>query len=344
LRGEDRQVASVERLLHLRKAPIIGSLPSEPLAAIADAARVRAFQRHAVLLREGEPLSAIHFVIEGEVCLRRGGRVLGHLGPGAAIGGVATLAARPVSLSAHALQDTLTLELDTDTLLDLLDDSFAITRHLLREVSHQIIRSWQALPAGHVVPIPLTPAVSRGRDLDLVERIFFLRQVPTFTRSSINALAELSRALNELRFPAGTVLWKPGDLAQHVCLVVDGTFDCRSTDGRIQFKGVSGTPLGGLEAIAGLPRWYEAVAATPVVTLMGDVNAAFDVFEDNPDMALDALREFSSWLFALVEARIDQDVRQAGADPLPACCLVAGIYSGPAQADECEPPHAGAAD
>ena len=38
-----------------------------------------------------------------------------------------------------------------------------------------------------------------------------------------------------------------------------------------------------------MPRWYEAVAETPVVALQGHMGVLVDVFEDNFAMAMDYL-------------------------------------------------------
>ena len=45
--------------------------------------------------------------------------------------------------------------------------------------------------------------------------------------------------------------------------------------------------------MAGVTRWYDAVCQTPVVALSGDVEILFDLFEDNPDVALAFLAQIA---------------------------------------------------
>ena len=55
-----------------------------------------------------------------------------------------------------------------------------------------------------------------------MDRIFFLRRMTVFQRSSITALAELARAMAQVRFEPGTVLWREGEAAPSIFLVRSG--------------------------------------------------------------------------------------------------------------------------
>jgi CRP-like cAMP-binding protein len=142
------------------------------------------------------------------------------------------------------------------------------------------------------------------RELDLVERIFFLRQAPPFARSSINALAELSRALTEVRFDPGTVLWSEGYSARGVFLVVKGLVRAASPRFGFEMMVGSGQPLGIVEAFAQIPRWYEATVVEPTVVLTGDVETFVDVLEDNFEMAMDYLAVVARWMLSLSQLRV----------------------------------------
>src|SRR6185436_7560453 len=133
--ADDRIVGSVERVFHLKKAPMTGTLPPHLLAALAEATRPRVFRKGEMLMREGERVAANYFVIEGRLALWRGGRLLDRAEPGAAIGALGILANTPSPIDASAEIDTLTLELDADTCFDLLEDHFGILRHFLREIT-----------------------------------------------------------------------------------------------------------------------------------------------------------------------------------------------------------------
>ena len=315
--ADDRHVGSVERLFHLRKAPMTGTLPSHLLAALADATRPRVFRKGERLLREGERVQAMHFVIEGQLLLSVGGRELERAEPGAAIGGLGILAGAPATFSATALADSLTLELLGDTCFDLLEDHFGMLRHFLREITGRIVAGWQRLPPGTPSAMPRTlprVAPSATRDLDLVERMFTLRQVASFAHASINALAELARSMTEVHYAPGARLWQEGEDARHVVLVVAGRAEAQSRAGFVLHAGPV-VPLGALEALAGLPRWYSAVAATPLTGLTAEIEVLFDVLEDNPEMALGQLAAMSQWLLALTQQLAELALREL--EPAP---------------------------
>jgi CRP-like cAMP-binding protein len=300
--AEPRAGGQVERILHLKQLPIIGTLPSSDLALVADRMTERFFKRGEWLLREGEPARAFYAVLDGNLHVTREGKTIGHSRPGGVVGGFAILGRDPRGLSVRAEADTLALEVEADAVFDILEDNFGIMHHVLREIARQLITTIarQPNPWAHI-PIPPDPAVARPGELDLVERIFFMRNSSPFRRASINALAELSRGLTEVRPEAGTTLWKAGDPAGFVSLIVSGEVTCTTPAGAVQNLG-PGTPLGSIEATAERPRWYTAVTRTPVTALNGPVDTLVDVFEDNFGMAMDYTAVMARWLMDTFES------------------------------------------
>ena len=290
-------IGAVERILQLKRLPTLGTLPAEDLARVADLARERSFSRGAALLRAGELAGSIHYILDGRVEISVGGEALDLATTGTAVGALELLAKDSRGLAAVATEATYTLELEGDSLFELLEDHVSIPQHLLRETCGQLIELQTRNPpeAGGPFLSRFTPIASSSRDLDLVERIFFLRRAPPFRRSSINALAELSRGLSELRFEPGTRLFSAGDAAGGLMLLLNGSVAC-SIPGGARFELGPGSPLGAFESIAGRPRWYDAVTQTKVVALHGQVEGMMDVFEDNAEMAVDYLTVMCRWL------------------------------------------------
>ena len=212
MRPDVRTIGHVQRVLFLRKSRFTGTLPAGDLALIAEYLRERTFAPGEVLHTEGEPVGALHFVAEGSVLLHRGQTAVGRAVRGAELGGLEMVARAPGQFTAVAETETLTLELTAETNAEMLDDHFGIFHSVLRQTCREIIDAHRRMPkeATRVMPPPLPVASAPARELDLVERIFFLRQAPPFARSSINALAELSRSVAEVHFDPATVLWSEG--------------------------------------------------------------------------------------------------------------------------------------
>jgi CRP-like cAMP-binding protein len=289
VRDGQHLLSPLERMLHLKRVPMLSGLPGSDVAVIADAASERVFPKDAVVFREGEPVGSVHFVVQGSLASYRHGARVGHVGPGAGVGGLAVLARDRLGSQVVAAEDTLTLELDADAVAEVLEDHYPILHHILREMSRRaigLVTRFRLDPSAGMPECPVDPPESG--DIDLVSRIFFLRRMSVFQRSSITALAEMARAMAQVRFEPGTVLWREGEPSPGIFLVRSGWLRATGSSG-VAFRPGPGFPLGALEALGEMPRWYEAVTETPVVALQGHMGVLVDVFEDNYGMAMDYL-------------------------------------------------------
>src|SRR5262249_5562000 len=140
LLGHEQRVSGpVERVLALKRLPVVSALSGPQLALVADEMSERYFPKGTVMLREGEPPGALYFPIEGRVHITRSGRLLGHAGRGLAVGPFHVLARDERGLGAVAETDTVALELSADRLTEILEEHFAILHLIIREVSRLIV-------------------------------------------------------------------------------------------------------------------------------------------------------------------------------------------------------------
>ena len=209
-----RMVPPLERLLHLKRIPLLSGLPTPEVVALADVAQERFFRKGEVVFREDVPASGALFVVEGRLADFRHGIQVGTVGPGQGIGGMSVLARAEYGSQVVADEDTLALEIDADAILDVLEDRLPILQHMLREVSRQALSLLQKhkLDPSKVFPMP-AGEMPGSAQLDLVDRLLLLRRMPVFDRTSITALAELARTMAQVRFEAGTTLWHEGEPA-----------------------------------------------------------------------------------------------------------------------------------
>lgn len=284
---DDPRVRPVERMLYLKRVPWLAELAARDLAILGDHARERFWRGGAALLRAGEPVGAVHLVVSGRVRLRRRGRELGCAAAGSAVGARLLLADDAAGLDAVAERDTVTLALDRESFLDVLEERFAIFRGALRETCRELVELFRRNPAD-AAPTqgPAGSPVRTGRELDLVERIVLLRSRPPFEACSINALAELSQRLEEVPLPQGTVLWRRGDRPDRMIFVASGRVRCDPPERHLSFRVGRGQPIGTLELLGEQPRFYDAVVEDAGTALAGEVEELLDLFEDNVDMGL----------------------------------------------------------
>jgi len=288
-----RLLPPLERMLHLKRVPMLSGLSGSEIAIVADAASERFFPKGALVYREGEPVGSVHFVVQGALATNRRGVRLGRAGPGAGVGGLAIFSGDPLGSEVVAEEDSLTLELDRDAVAEVLEDRYPILQHVLREMSRRAIDLLTRFKLDPSAGIPENAAdVPPGGDIDLVDRIFFLRRMGVFRRSSITALAEMAREMAQVRFEPGTVLWHEGEPSPAIFLLRSGRVQATASSG-LAFRPGPGFPLGALEALGEVPRFYEAVAETPVVALQGHMGVVVDAFEDNFGMATEYLAVLS---------------------------------------------------
>lgn len=296
-----RFVGPHDLLLYLKSLPALAGASASELTLVAQNTRERFFRRGSLLLREGRRVQSFYLVVEGRVRVTGQGRQYGVAGPGERVGLLSFLAGEETGIDAVAETDVLALEFDAELVYGLFEDNFAVLLRDLRGICFQLLEALRALPGDLGLP-PMFPGNLKcpTRPLDLVERLVLLRQSQPFQRSSLDALTELARQMVEVRFTTGTPLWKQGDPADFLYLIVCGGADCVGDGGRQRFVLSAGMPLGAVEALSGRPRWYDATAREEMVALRGETELLFDLLEDHFEMAISFMSMMARNLIAVL--------------------------------------------
>ena len=316
--GQDDEVviSPVQRALILKTFPGFVSLSAAELAVLASVVRERFFPAGSVILEPGVPVMAFHLVVEGKVQILHAGRPTRELGPRSSVGGLGALTRDPRGAHAVALEDTVTLEIDTDDMQDVFEDNFNILMGVMRTLT-RTVREFQikagggAASGGHKV----FEGLDADQPLTLVDKMLFIRKASSFARVSIEALAELAAQATELRLRAGEQLWPVGGFADYSALIVNGVVECRP-EHLEPFELGPGFVVGGPDSIIGDPRWYEAVAKTDVIVLEQWRTTTLDVFEDHIEVAMSLLRTLAAGFTKKLEemAALQAAASLAGSD------------------------------
>jgi CRP-like cAMP-binding protein len=315
-----------ERVLYLRSIPVAATQPADVLHVIASQLQPCEFEAGAAVQKEGSPVLSMHLFVGGKVKLLRGGVEVGELAPPQSLGFLGILARGEASYDAIASEPTRSLELRTSALIEVMEDHFSLFVAALRYVAERLLAELMELPS-EALSLPFTDEPEPPHALDLVERIFYLRQIGAFSRANVNALTVMSRGLTERRYAPGDVLFRAGEPSGPAPMLVSGRLRCTTPDGARSFRYGPGTIAGGVESLAERPRWFDAVAETRVVVLEGHTDKLLDIFEDNFAMAIEFLAAVSSYLQLVLGRKIaagqstlgvPRDVSQLGAVPVGA--------------------------
>lgn len=303
------------RMLHLRQIPIAAMLPASIVQKLAAALNERVLADGEPLLTQGQPMEAMYLLTDGALSLTKDGAPFGTLSAPQTIGFLPILAGLTTPYDAAASGEVRAFELDADLLLDLMADHFELLEATVRYFAERLWLEFQQLPAAAlgIAGIDVDP-VPEG-EVDLVARILMFRKVSGFASANVNALAVMVRQIEEVRLPPDVVLWRAGDDGDRVLFLVHGSIVCRAPDGRT-FRYGAGSGVGGIEALAQRPRWFEAKTETAIVGFWGDTENLLDLFEQQLRMALDFVAMLARAQIGILamKAKMGQDPHRTAQD------------------------------
>lgn len=299
--AEKKESAVLERVLLLRTFAPFADLAPAHLAAMAEMAEDRFFPAGAEIHPEGAPVRHVHYIISGEVEIRRRGEVIRTLGERSVVGGLAALARVREAAQVVAKTDVTAFSFSQEDQRDIFEDDFEILSRIMRGVARGFLEARRAAGSGggfrpddESAPLPRGP-------LGLVDKIAFLRRTTPYNQARLEAVAELARESPEVRVSAGEELWKIGDPSGSSLVMVAGVIVGTADEGRQRFRFSTGSIVGGLDSLAQVPRWYHAVAATDVAAIQVNYGVLLDLLEDHTEMAMDLLRALAASVLALRE-------------------------------------------
>jgi CRP-like cAMP-binding protein len=293
---------TMELLVALKAVAPFASMPPEDLALLVERAEPREYVAGQVVLARGTTVESIHVVVDGALVEERAGRDWALREPYEVVGGVDALAGSSTDLQIHAKEATRTLELERETLLEVCYDRFDVLNAIATGVAAMAIAARLRLgSAAGFRPASAPPTERPPHHLSLPERVEFLRSIPVLRDTAILTLAEVAAECTQVAFDAGEAVWRTGDPADHLLLIVSGVLDCAAGGGpRFAFGPCEAA--GVLDGLAAMPRWYDATARTRLVALRARVAGIMDVLEDDPATAVAGLTQLARATATLVAA------------------------------------------
>jgi CRP-like cAMP-binding protein len=243
------------------------------------------------LFAQGEQPELIFFAQEGRVRLERDGHNPWVFEGRSVIGVFDALLERPHVRTAVAETNLHLLRLRVDQWLDLLEDSFGLTRAALENsvatVATLETRLWAAQidPRGSVVA-PVSPGAP---PLAFVDRLAILAEIPLLRAAGIQVLVELADSVEELTFQQGDALFERGERRDQAFFVLEGEAraDRRGPDLEVLFG--PGSLVGGAASLGDPIIAWRASAVTRMRVLAMRLEDWFEHMEEHFDLARSAL-------------------------------------------------------
>jgi CRP-like cAMP-binding protein len=239
------------------------------------------------VFRDGDPSEELYFVVTGEVKMQRLGARDWVFGARSLVGTLDVVLDRPRSRTAVATAPTHLLRMRAADWLDLLEDSFDLTRRVLANFAsgvHSLRRRPPPLGGFDESPIRvgLPPDV-----VNLVDVILFLRRVPLFARASIQALTSLAALADEVQVDKGEVVVSREKFCSQLTVVISGEVLASAGADEPTGRFGRGVLVCGAAALGRASYDVRAVDATRAMVL--PIEDYFDVMEEHFSLVRSAL-------------------------------------------------------
>lgn len=302
-----RSEMSAQKILEMRSLTIFRHAPAPVIGGAAALLQDREYRKNERVQETGALVPEILFLRDGRVLVDRPEGALELMAP-AHLGLYYALSQVPSQATVTTTTDVRAFTLDVNDLFDLFEDHFPLLRSAIREVARQgLAENHGRLEMQIAFAKSRQKSIGQKVDLDLVDRLVFLRRLFGFPHVSVDAVASVARQMKIKTFAPGQRIWKRGEAAIDLTIVIQGTVECIADHERIVLEG--GGPLGGIETFAQSARWYDLVAKTETRALVTSYDAVVDMFEEHVDMGVDLLRSLSATVLGLRQQRGEIDMK-----------------------------------
>ena len=145
--GAPTMITNIEKVLHLKNVELFQDVLAEDLVTIGRVAEEHRFDARDRLIEQGTPGEATYVIVEGQVEVRRDGRTLATVGPGAVLGEMSVVSDLPTSADCVAVTKGVALRIARADFHALLQD-YPTTAIGVMHVLAQRLRDTNVLAVG----------------------------------------------------------------------------------------------------------------------------------------------------------------------------------------------------
>jgi CRP-like cAMP-binding protein len=243
------------------------------------------------LFAEGEAPECFYFLREGRIQLVREGSAPRTAKGPAVVGMSDALLDRPRSRTAIVLADTRIMRVRIDDWVELLDDSFELTRASILSSARRVALLEEQLLDMGIVPWTTSGGVSQaaGPRLGVIERLAALMDALPLRQAGVQTLSDLALVADELTFEPGDVLFDRGAKRDRVFLVVQGEVAATRRPSDVEWTFGPGHIVCGAAALSDVSCAWGASAKSRVRALAFRTEDWFDLMEEHFDLVRSAL-------------------------------------------------------
>jgi CRP-like cAMP-binding protein len=132
-----------------------------------------------------------------------------------------------------------------------------------------------------------------GESVSLAEEVELLKRIPLFANIDTSKLKLLAFTSERVRFPAGQVLCRQGEIGRAAFIIIDGEADVviDTDDGPLTIAGVGRNDfVGEIAILCDVPRTATVQAKSDVTALVIAKDQFFRMITEFPQMAIEIMR------------------------------------------------------
>lgn len=131
-------ISTVEKVLFLKSIDLFRQIPGEDLVRVAQIAEEIAFDPKETLITEGELGDSMYLIVDGQVQVFKGERLIVDIGERECVGEMAILDSEPRSATVKALESVTALKIEREDFYDVMNEKPEIAQGIIKVLTRRL--------------------------------------------------------------------------------------------------------------------------------------------------------------------------------------------------------------
>ncbi len=131
-------ISTVEKVLFLKSIDLFSQIPGEDLLRVAQIAEEIAFEPKETVMAEGELGDSLYLIVDGNVEVFKGDRLVVELGERECVGEMAILDSEPRSATVRAKSAVNALKIEREDFYDVMNEKTEIAQGIIKVLTRRL--------------------------------------------------------------------------------------------------------------------------------------------------------------------------------------------------------------
>ena len=136
--SEPTMFTILEKTILLKTVDLFQDIPGELLSQISQISRAKNYQQNDFIFKEGDSGDSLFIVLNGEISIKKGDKIIAKLERGASLGEMAILDNETRSADAVASKDSILLKINQDVFYELMESNADIMKQIIKLLTSRI--------------------------------------------------------------------------------------------------------------------------------------------------------------------------------------------------------------